>query len=561
MARSERGGEVGDRGPLVPVLMVAAITVVVLTAATLVMGAIADEPSPEAAGAPRFVETTDSAGIDTVYDGDFRFFVGGGVAVLDCDADGRPDLYVAGGENPAGLYRNQPSGSGEPGFVKLEHPATDLEQVTGAYPLDVDGDGLTDLMVLRHGENVLLRGLGDCRFERANEDLGLDGGDAWTVGFSATWEPAAELPTLAFGNYLDVTDLDQDRGSCADNTLLRPAAGEATYAEPLALRPGRCALSLLFSDWDASGRVDLRVSNDRHYDPDATEQLWRVDDGRAPRLYTQQEGWEPLSLFGMGIASHDLTGDGYPEVFLTSQGDNKLRTLRDGPERPTYEDIAIRRGVTAHRPFTGEDPLPSTAWHPEFADVNNDGLVDLFISKGNVEAQPDHATRDPNNLLLGQVDGTFDEGAEEAGIVHYDRTRGAALVDLDLDGNLDLVEVNRREPVRVWRNLGPQGAQDAGTRGWLQLRLAQDRPNRDAIGSWIEVRVGDRVTRREVTVGGGHAGGQRGWIHLGLGSADEVELRVTWPDGEVQGWMPVDRDSFVLVERDAPQPRYWGPDP
>ncbi len=80
----------------------------------------------------------------------------------------------------------------------------------GAYPIDIDGDGLTDLAVLRDGENVLLRGLGDCRFERANEAWGFDGGDAWTAAFSATWEGSAALPTLAFGNYLDLAN-DPDR--------------------------------------------------------------------------------------------------------------------------------------------------------------------------------------------------------------------------------------------------------------------------------------------------------------------------------------------------------------
>ena len=94
----------------------------------------------------------------------------------------------------------------------------------------------------------------------------------------------------------------------------------------------------------------------------------------------------------MGIASQDLTGDGHPEVFLTSQGDNKLQTLENGPAQPTYKDMALKAGVTAQRPYTGGDVLPSTAWHPEFEDVNNDGLVDLFVSKGNVEAQPDYAT-------------------------------------------------------------------------------------------------------------------------------------------------------------------------
>ena len=127
----------------------------------------------------------------------------------------------------------------------------------------------------------------------------------------------------------------------------------------------------------------------------------------------------------MGIASRDLTGDGYPEVFLTSQGDNKLQTLENGPAQPTYKDMALKAGVTAQRPYAGGDVLPSTAWHPEFEDVNNDGLVDLFVSKGNVEAQPDYATLDPSNLLIGQADGTFVEGAEAAGIVGYERARAA----------------------------------------------------------------------------------------------------------------------------------------
>jgi hypothetical protein len=64
------------------------------------------------------------------------------------------------------------------------------------------------------------------------------------------------------------------------------------------------------------------MTNDRHYYRDGEEQLWRVADGEAPRLYTEEDGWQKMSIWGMGIASYDLTGDGLPEVFLTSQGDN-----------------------------------------------------------------------------------------------------------------------------------------------------------------------------------------------------------------------------------------------
>jgi hypothetical protein len=201
----------------------------------------------------------------------------------------------------------------------------------------------------------------------------------------------------------------------------------------MTLEPGWCALSMLFSDWDRSGRRDLRITNDRHYYRDGEEQLWRVEPDADPRLYGRADGWARMQIWGMGIASADITGDGYPEVFLTSQGDNKLQTLADGADRPVYEDIALRRGATAHRPYVGGDILPSTAWHPEFADVNNDGFLDLFVTKGNVEAQPDHATKDPSNLLIGQPDGSFVEGAEAAGLVGFEKARGAALVDLDLE--------------------------------------------------------------------------------------------------------------------------------
>ena len=135
--------------------------------------------------------------------------------------------------------------------------------------------------------------------------------------------------------------------------------------------------------------------------------------------------------------------------------------------------------------------MPSTAWHAEFQDVNNDGFIDLFITKGNVEAMPDFATKDPSNLLLGQADGTFSESGEAAGIVSFARGRGAAVVDLNLDGMLDLVEVNRRENVSLYRNVGwGDAARPAPMGDWIAVRLEQPGPNRDAIGSWIEVRIG-----------------------------------------------------------------------
>jgi len=509
--------------------------------------------------APRYVDDAAAAGVEHRYDGDFTHFVGGGVAVLDCDEDGRPDLYFAGGERPAALYRNRSAVGGTLAFEQVAGAATDLEAVIGAYPLDIDADGHTDLAVLRIGENVLLRGTGDCSFARANEDWGFDGGSSWSTAFSATWEAGEELPALAVGNYLVLDESGESTFTCDDGELHRPVGDR--YGDPTPLSPGWCPLSMLFSDWDRSGRRDLRVSNDRHYYRDGQEQLWRIEAGEPPRAWTADEGWKPIRIWGMGIASRDLTDDGHPEVYLTSQGDNKLQTLVDpGSGTPSYDDIALRRGVTAHRPYAGDTTMPSTAWHPEFADVNNDGFVDLFVAKGNVEAQTDHAALDPSNLLIGQADGTFVEGAEDAGIMGYHRARGAALTDLNLDGLLDLVVVNRREPVQLWHNVGAGTATEPAPMGrWLALRLAGAGANRDAIGAWVEVRAGDRVTRIETIVGGGHVSGQLGWLHIGLGDADRAEVTVTWPDGTTSAVMSVDANGFAIIEQGQTAPTAWVP--
>lgn len=523
--------------------------------------AIAAKPSKNEPKVPTFVEETAAAGVDHRYDGEWQFFTGGGVAVLDCDDDGRPDLYIAGGAAPAGLFRNESAVGEALAFRQLSGKSTDLTEVTGAYPIDIDSDGMVDLAVLRRGENVLLRGLGDCRFERANEVWGFDGEDGWSVAFSAKWDPGAWLPTLAVGDYLTIVEYPEVP-ACDGVAIHRPAADGSAYASPEPLLPGFCPLSVLFSDWDRSGRRDLHVANDRQYYPpdEGEEQLWRVEPGQPPAAWTREEGWDRLQLFGMSIASRDITGDGYPEYYLSSMADNKLMTLAEGPGRPTFRSIALERGVNAPQPFAGGDSLPSTAWHAEFDDVNNDGVPDLYVAKGNVEAMPDHAAKDPSELFLGRRDGTFRPAAKAAGILHFDRTRGAALADLNLDGLLDLVEVNRREPVRLWRDVGAgKAARPKAMGDWLSVELDQPAPNVDAIGAWIEVDRGGETAVREVTVGGGHAGGQLGPVHFGLGSATEARVRVTWPDGEVGAWLAVEANQRLTVERGATEPRTLAP--
>jgi len=473
-----------------------------------------------------------------VYTGGWEHFVGGGVAVFDCDGDSLPDLFAAGGTNSATLFRNTTE-DGRISFAARTPTSLVLTGVTGAYPIDIDSDGIMDLAILRVGSDLLLRGTGDCQFEPF-EGLGFASTADWTTAFSATWEPGQTLPTLAFGTYVDRSNPDGPFEACDATQLLRPMGD--TYGDPAALEPGFCTLSILFSDWNRSGRADLRISNDRHYYVrGGSEQLWAMD--AAPRLYGPEEGWSDFAIWGMGIASRDLTGDGWPEVYLTSMGDQKLQLFEGTASRPAWRDATYDFGTTAHRPHTGGDGRPSTGWHAQFGDVNNDGRDDIFVTKGNVEQMPVAAMDDPNSLLMQAPDGRFVEASVEAGLATMARSRGGAVVDLNRDGLLDVVVVNRRAAMEVYQNVS------ATPGAWLSVDVRQSRANSQAIGAFIEVRTNDRTYVREKTLGGGHASGQTAPEHFGLGAAETVELRVIWPDGETTPWQSARTNQAIVIER------------
>ena len=183
-----------------------------LAALALVPGALSAQPAfhDDRAGLP----------FEHVYSGGWEHFVGGGVAVFDCNGDARPDLFAAGGASPVSLVLNDSQPGGALRFRAGEVPA--MTGVTGAYPLDIDGDGPLDLAVLRVGPKLILRGQGDCRFEDVTDDWALPNRDAWTTAFAATWEAGEDWPTRFFGNYVDRDDPEGPFEACDTSDVIRP---------------------------------------------------------------------------------------------------------------------------------------------------------------------------------------------------------------------------------------------------------------------------------------------------------------------------------------------------
>lgn len=479
---------------------------------------------------PVFVDEAAGLPHPQIYSGGWEHFVGGGVSVFDCNGDARPDLFAAGGENPAALFVNASDPGGALRFA--DGGLAEISGVTGAYPLDIDSDGQLDLAVMRAGPNKLLRGLGGCQFEDATAAWGLATRDDWTTSFTATWEKGQSWPTLFFGNYVDRANPDGPFEACDTSALFRPEGQK--YAATETISPGYCPLSALISDWQRKGTPELRLSNDRHYYVrGGYEQMFRLSP------FEERKDWPHVSLWGMGIASRDITGDGLPEVMMTSMGDQLLQFNRGDH----FENAPFSIGSFAQRPFFGDDGRPSTGWHVEFGDIDNDGRDDIFIAKGNVDQMPSNASKDPNNLLMQGADGTFHEVADKAGIATTQRARGAALVDLNADGLLDLVVMNRRAPMELWRN----ATQNTGN--WAEIETVQPAPNQRAVGTWVELRSARGAQVREVTVGGGHAGGTAVSLHFGLGKDDAAEARAIWPDGTTSDWQPVKIGGLTQLTR------------
>jgi len=590
--------------PLAPLLLIATLPLPAAEQEAVTAVPLA-RPSRGPAGGPMFTELPpEQTGITCVntYDDPrmwnelFREFtlgaVGTGITIGDYDGDGRPDVFVVNKTSPCRLYRQ----TGDFSFEDVTEQAGLLPEDpkawnTGAAFADVNGDGRLDLYVSRFdAPNLLFINQGDGRFVERAEAAGVAVKDASVMASFADYDRDGHLDF-----YLQTNILSYAANFKGRPDFLFRNNGDGTFTDVTqkagiwGLTQGHAAV---WWDFDHDGWPDLYCANDFE-NPD---RLYR--NNRDGTFTDVSETLLPhTSYSSMGADIGDINNDGRMDFFVSDMAatnhykdhigiEEMGRGIWEGemaralcPQYP-FNALYLNTGVERFMEVAHLAGLRATdwTWSVRFADLDNDGLVDLHACTGMVRDFMDADLLDRQNVAASLAqraavyvnapvraepdlayrnlgDMRFEEVGTAWGLGRSGVSFGSAFADFDRDGDLDLIVSNYDAPPTVLRNDAPGGNR-------LLVRLVGRAPNHWGIGAEIQIETDAGVQVRQLTLNRGIASSDEPVVHFGLGSSDTVRrLIVRWPGGGEQEVADLAANQFVTIRQTAagvpkaPEPR------
>ena len=474
----------------------------------------------------------------------------GGTAIGDYNGDGLLDIYITSSASANALYRN--NGDGTFTDVAAAAGVDDPKgHGKGAGWGDYDNDGDLDLFVANFPYSKLFNNSGDGTFAVVTTAAGVGDPD-WSYHTNGVawgdYDRDGFLDLLVVRHFTEDTPETYRREDFSD--IARPLAlyrnnGDGTFSDVTALLGDARAypsnikgagFKPSFMDYDNDGDPDIYVVNDFGQE-NYHNVLWRNDgpDGVGQWKFTDvsTEARADVPLYGMGLAVGDYDNDGDFDLYMTDIGDSEfLENQGDG----TFANITGQTNTGRGLIPEGGDSGLSVGWGALFADLDNDGLLDLYYVSGLLDiGLPGHPRHQPNALFVNQGDGTFADVSAQTGADDPGLGREAVAADLNNDGLLDIFLLNIGEidgdpmTTRLFRNVS-----DA-TGNWLTIKTIGTTSNRDGIGARITVTTGGVARIREMGLSQGNLSHSVIPGHFGLGTAahaDVVEIR--WPSGIVQ---------------------------